>query len=1030
MSDSGALTEAPGTMIGHYRIIRELGRGAMGIVYLARDTALDREVALKLVQHPGDADVVARFDREAKAVARLNNPKAVTIFEHGWHRGAPFIVMELLAGQDLRQRLRAVPALTLERRLRIVSDVLQGLASAHAAGIVHRDMKPANIFVCRDGSAKVMDFGMARLAETDSLTSTGKIVGTPAYMSPDQLHSRDLDGRSDLFSVGVVLYELLVGERPFNGEGYALFHQILNEEPDFSRLPREVRYRCLEPILRRALAKARDDRYDTADSFREEIERYLTALKAVEEARKWVDAGESTRALERLRTFLPSHALVSAELAELEARVDSFGRDVRRARPLLVWSFGCGAGALLVTFALIEAMDLMKVSQGRWGILVAPLIAVWCGSALLVLRIVSRKVVVPFEEWPREFLPPAMLTALCLMTIVCAQLAAIGFVRTRIPDLLEVSLTVLVIPQAGAFGVLLSIVIILCLVWVRRRTTRVVVRRGLIAVVTLLIVAVTLWRVPAYDESVTQTGADPAIRSGTVRLNPQEGISYSWIPAGAFDMGCVANESACQPNEKPVHRVTLTRGFWMGRTEVTVAAWKRFAAASGRGMPEAPPFNREWALDSQPVVNVTWGDAAAYCKWAGGRLPTEAEWERAARGARGQGRYPWGNQPTPEIAGRKLANIADESAAKKEPALSILRGYDDTFAESAPVGSFEAGPWGLYDMAGNVWEWTADWYDGYGVAQTDPKGPVWGVSRASRGGSWYRGLAFARSSARFGVMPDEGGVDQGLRCVRDALPAPAGPAQEQAVPAESPAGKTRRMRDGLDASWIPSGNFLMGCSPRDSQCNRDEKPQHAVAIGKGFWMGRTEVTVAAYKRFMRSTGLLYEPMPGTESAKDDEPVTGVTWNQATRYCAWAGGRLPAEAEWEWAARGGLSEAAYPWGDSKPVCDRAAANGAQFSDCPGGALAPVGSFKANGYGLFDMAGNADEWCLDVYHRNYAGAPSDGREWKAGESTGVELVLRSGNTSSEYLRVSYRMWMRPYERGVRSGFRCVQDANTPP
>jgi len=175
--------------IGKYEIVRTLGKGAMGQVYVAHDTILERDVALKVMM-PGiadDPDLKARFEREARAVARMSHPNVVTVFDLGYHTdGSPYIAMELLKGRDLAKAMRETPPLSLERKVSILVQVLQGLAHAHQAGIIHRDVKPANIFLNDDGAVKIMDFGVARLT-TASMTGTGSVVGTADYMSPEQV---------------------------------------------------------------------------------------------------------------------------------------------------------------------------------------------------------------------------------------------------------------------------------------------------------------------------------------------------------------------------------------------------------------------------------------------------------------------------------------------------------------------------------------------------------------------------------------------------------------------------------------------------------------------------------------------------------------------------------------------------------------------------------------------------------------------------------------------------------------------------
>src|SRR5512138_3839083 len=243
--------------IGKYEITRLLGKGAMGMVYLAHDTMLDRDVALKVMVAgiADDPELKARFEREARAVAKMTHPNVVMVFDLGYHTdGSPFIAMELLKGQDLAKTIRQ-GSMTLERMVTIIVQVLSGLNHAHQSGIVHRDIKPANIFINADGSAKIMDFGVARLT-TASMTGSGSIIGTADYMSPEQVKGAKVDGRSDLFSVGCVLYELLAERRPFHAENLmAIFYKITHEDVDYSLIPAGRQYEALLPILHRALAR-------------------------------------------------------------------------------------------------------------------------------------------------------------------------------------------------------------------------------------------------------------------------------------------------------------------------------------------------------------------------------------------------------------------------------------------------------------------------------------------------------------------------------------------------------------------------------------------------------------------------------------------------------------------------------------------------------------------------------------------------------------------------------------------------------
>ncbi len=264
--------------IGKYDIVKPLGKGAMGIVYLAHDTVLERDVALKVMvaSIADDPELKTRFEREAKAVARMTHPNVVNVFDLGSHTdGSPFIAMELLKGMDLQKAVRTPPPMALERKVNIIVQVLAGLAHAHQAGIVHRDIKPANIFINQDGTVKIMDFGVARLT-TASMTGTGNIVGTADYMSPEQVKGAKVDGRSDLFSVGCMLYELLAGRRPFHSDNLmAIFYKITHEEPNFDLIPEGAEYDALMPVLKKSLAKTLDERYQTAYDFAVDLREFL-----------------------------------------------------------------------------------------------------------------------------------------------------------------------------------------------------------------------------------------------------------------------------------------------------------------------------------------------------------------------------------------------------------------------------------------------------------------------------------------------------------------------------------------------------------------------------------------------------------------------------------------------------------------------------------------------------------------------------------------------------------------------------------
>ncbi|HYW41637.1 MAG TPA: SUMF1/EgtB/PvdO family nonheme iron enzyme [Bryobacteraceae bacterium] len=246
-----------------------------------------------------------------------------------------------------------------------------------------------------------------------------------------------------------------------------------------------------------------------------------------------------------------------------------------------------------------------------------------------------------------------------------------------------------------------------------------------------------------------------ALPAGDISSNSMDKQEYVWIPPGTFQMGCVPGDSKCRPDESPRHKVTISKGYWMGRTEVEIATYKTYVSMNkGVKMPKAPQnYRMGWNNESQPMVEVTQQDAAAFCKWAGGRLPTEAEWERAARAGVEGGKLAWGD------------------ALSHDKANYFGTGGHDIWEDVSPVRKFDPNAWKLYDMSGNVWEWCSDWYDpGYYAKspEADPTGPPTGKDRVKRGGSFHSQENELRLSYR--AFHNDRDNNTGFRCVLDNPP--------------------------------------------------------------------------------------------------------------------------------------------------------------------------------------------------------------------------------------------------------------------
>src|SRR5262245_40742693 len=267
-------------MVGRYEITGELGRGAMGVVYKALDPTIGRTVALKTMRldvHGLDAqEMVRRFQNEARAAGVLNHPNIVTIYDAGEEDGIFYIAMEFIVGTTLHELLAEKHVLPTDEVVKLARQICRGLDYAHSNGIIHRDVKPANIMITANGTVKIMDFGIAKSG--GQVTNTGQVLGTPNYMAPEQVKGRPLDGRSDLFSLGVILYEMLTGEKPFVGQNVTtIIYKIVNETPITPRDLDVTVHPGLSAIVTKALAKAPDDRYQSGAELIRDLENYKLA---------------------------------------------------------------------------------------------------------------------------------------------------------------------------------------------------------------------------------------------------------------------------------------------------------------------------------------------------------------------------------------------------------------------------------------------------------------------------------------------------------------------------------------------------------------------------------------------------------------------------------------------------------------------------------------------------------------------------------------------------------------------------------
>jgi serine/threonine-protein kinase len=343
--DHGGVSSPVGTLLcGRYRLDAVVGAGGMSTVYRAFDTVLERQVAIKLMHRDvaADADQLERFRREARAVAQLNHPHVVGVIDAGEdEEGMPFIVFEYVEGETLKDRIRRAGRLPIPEALAYAIEVARALGVAHDRGIVHRDVKPQNVMVDEEGSAKVTDFGIARTIEDDGLTAAGRVLGTTDYVAPEQALGDHVTGQSDLYSLGVVLFEMLTGDVPFHGDNQvavAMKH-VREELPDLQHLRPEASA-ALAALLDRATAKSTADRHPDAAAMIADLEEVL----AIETARAGQATGEATAVL---RT-LPG--------------------DQRRRLPLLLrWRVGLLVALVLAGLAVAVALLVLAAGQTERG---------------------------------------------------------------------------------------------------------------------------------------------------------------------------------------------------------------------------------------------------------------------------------------------------------------------------------------------------------------------------------------------------------------------------------------------------------------------------------------------------------------------------------------------------------------------------------------------------------------------------------------------------------------------------------------
>ena len=708
----------PGTMFGPYRLIHELGRGGMAVVWKAYHAAMDRHVAIKVMpyQFAQREDFIKRFRQEVRLIARLEHPHILPVYDYGEADELPYLVMRLLEAGTLTDRIRA-EALPLAEVDRIFTQLADALAYAHDQGVIHRDIKPSNVMLDQRGTVFLTDFGIAKLVEgATQLTATGTITGTPEYMSPEQAQGLKLDQRTDIYSLGVVLYEMLTGEVPFHAETpvAVILKKIQDTLPPPTLLNPNIPD-CLEPVLLKALVKDPNDRYASMGDF-------LAAWKKA--------YAESLGRMPTQQAAPPSQVLKS-QLPGVQAPIRSVSAPAapplsRPSQPA-VRPERVGSEPTPVPTPARRNRLPWYVLGGAGAALVVCLLAV--GGFFL-----SRLLINPArttEKYIAAMAQPATQTPMSLVDEPTEAPVMAAPEPTRAPEP-----TLTPVPT-----------------------------------------------MPPEPPQVPEPTSPPAEALAPSRIVDDFGIAMVLVPEGKFTMGsnmervmaicpglykgavCDAAKFAGEAGE---HTVYLD-SYYVDQFEVTNAQYATCVrSGSCRQLEDTSSETRssyygDPQYDDYPVIHVTWNDARSFCQWRGARLLTEAEWEKAARGTDAR-LFPWGDS----FDGSR-ANSCDRNCTEPRS----IETFDDGYADTSPVGWYANGqsPYGAYDMAGNVWEWTADWYDPDYYAKlpansSNPLGPASGEQRVVRGGSWLSDAFNLRSALRYIYKPSLDANHIGIRCAR------------------------------------------------------------------------------------------------------------------------------------------------------------------------------------------------------------------------------------------------------------------------